>query len=443
MRDLLFHAIFVPVMLAGIYSTHICLLVWIWIALLPPSDLLYGTFGVLPFNKFVAGLAVLMMFIGVGKKDFFKDSLIIIVGIYGVVVTLSYLLAEYDSTLADLQFDKFWKEVVLFILLTGVMHSRHRLHQSLLVFSLAFAFLSVKEGLIFLLTAGGHKIVGLGVTGDNNGVALALLMTIPFALYCAKYSSNRYVSLGLNASAAFAVVTIVATYSRGGFIGLIVLGLMLIKGSRYRLRMIVATALVLGIVYAVTPGDYFTRVNTISDATSDGSFEIRLVAWKINTLLALQHPFLGVGLYGCLDYVNWISQMPFARTWLFTSPYIPISFAAHSIYFQALGDTGFLGLVLFVSMLVLAIAKTVKVETLVSKEPSLEWIGGLATALRVSIIVYMVSGAALSLLYFEPLYIILALVARTHRTAKQLTAASIISQRGGGTVPSSRAKVLA
>ncbi|MGI4798819.1 MAG: putative O-glycosylation ligase, exosortase A system-associated [Janthinobacterium lividum] len=421
MRDLIYHAAWLFILPLTLASAHLGVSIWIWVALLPPNELLYGRLGiVLPFNKLVAASAFFALITSQTKKDFYADKLIILVGMYGIIVTLSYMLCPYDSAFSDLQYDKLWKELVLFILITGVMFSRHRLHQTALVISLAFGFVMVKEGIIFLLTAGGHKIEAIGTVGDNNGVAMALLMVIPLLLYCAKYTAERWVRLGMYATAALGTVTVIATYSRGGFIGLLVLCLMLLKGSKYKVRAIIAVGVVAMIVYSLLPSDYLTRVSTISEATSDDSFAIRLLAWKINYLMALDHPFLGNGLYASLNWQNWSSHLGEATTWLFPSPLVLKTFVAHSIYFQVLGDTGFVGLFLFLAILVTAMVKTIQTQRVVRNDPSLEWAGDLARATQISLAVYCVSGGALSLVYFELLYILLAMISRNHRTAAQL-----------------------
>jgi len=425
MRDLLFHSIFLPLIVLGFYSTHLSVLIWVWISLLPPTDMLYGTFGVLPFNKIVAAVTVFTLFLKQEKKDFYFDKLMFLIVLYGVIVTLSYMLSEQNSSFADVQYDKFWKELVLFFIITGVMYSQHRISQMMIVFSLGFGFLMVKEALIFLLTAGGHKVGGMGVVGDNNGVALALLMTIPLTLYCAAYMRHKYARIIFYSVAVLGAITVIATYSRGGFVGLLALGFMLLKGSKHKVKTILVVAILSIALYSLMPNDYLTRVDTIQDATSDSSFATRLLAWKINVLLAIQHPILGVGLYGCVDYGNWISQMPIARNWLFESPLVLRSFVAHSIYFQALGDTGFTGLTLFLSILLTALYQTHKAEKKTRGRPDLHWLGDLARALKMSIIVYMISGAALSLIYFEPLYIILALSSRAYRLVQQEIVTSV------------------
>ena len=105
-----------------------------------------------------------------------------------------------------------------------------------------------------------------------------------------------------------------------------------------------------------------------------------------------------------------------------------------------LGDTGFIGLFLFLAMLATAIIKTIQTQRLVRRDPSLEWAGELARTTQISMAVYCVSGAALSLVYFELLYIVLAVISRNHRTAVQLAAANQAprSEFAQGPVPAYR-----
>ncbi|MDP9097197.1 MAG: putative O-glycosylation ligase, exosortase A system-associated [Pseudomonadota bacterium] len=442
MRDVIYHAAWLFILPLTLASAHLGVSVWIWVALLPPNDLLYGRLGiVLPFNKLVAASAFFALVTSQTKKDFYVDKLIMLVVAYAIIVTTSYVLCPYDSAFSDLQYDKFWKELVLFFLITGVMFSQHRLHQVALVVSLAFGFVMVKEGLIFLLTAGGHKIEAIGTVGDNSGVAMALLMTIPLLLYCAKYSADRWVRLGMYMTAGFGTVTVVATYSRGGFIGMLVLGLMLLKGSKYKIRALVAVGILAMGLFALMPDDYLGRISTISEAQSDDSFAIRLLAWKINYLLAVDHPFFGNGLYASLNWQNWFSHLGEATTWLFPSPLVLKTFVAHSIYFQVLGDTGFVGLLLFGGILLTALIKTIQTQRIVRRDPSLEWSGDLARATQMSLAVYCVSGAALSLVYFELLYVVLAMISRNHRTAAQLATTQTAVR--GSLVPVRRAPAYA
>ena len=423
MRDLLYYGAWLFLLPFCFIAAHTSLLVWIWVALVPPAEMVYGTFPELPFNKIVAAGALFALVAAQGRKDFYRDAIITLLALFTLQVTVSYFAAQYAYPVNDIQYDKFWKEIVLFVLITGVMYNHHRLHQAVLVICISLGFLMVKEALIFLLTAGGHQVSGTGSLGDNNGVAMSILMTIPLLLYCAKYTADNWVRLAMQITAGFGVVTVIATYSRGGFVGMLAMGLMLLKNSKYKVRAILALAIFGVVIVAALPSNYLERINTIRDASSDNSFEIRLLAWKINYMLALDHPFLGVGPYGSLIWENWTSQLGQAVTFLFPSPLVMRTFVAHSIYFQVLGDTGFIGLFLFVALLATALLKTIQTQRLARREPALEWAGDLARATQISLVVYLVAGAALSLIYFELIYIMLAIISRTHRTARQLATA--------------------
>ena len=79
-------------------------------------------------------------------------------------------------------------------------------------------------------------------------------------------------------------------------------------------------------------------------------------------------------------------------------------------------------------MLVTALFKTIQTQRLARRDPALEWSADLARATQISLAVYCVSGGALSLVYFELLYILLAMISRNHRTALQLAAPSTVAR---------------
>jgi len=428
-RDVGFFFTWLVLLPLSLYSAHIGVLLWIWVALLSPNELLYGFMISVPYNKIVAASTILLLAVGKEKNKFYVDRVVVLAALFGLVVTLAWLFKDFDHPAADATYDKFWKQLVLGLLITGVMWSRHRLHQVVLVVAISYGFLMAKEALIYLLTAGGHQILGTGSTGDNNVLAMAILMTIPLMLFVANNLAERWVRLAITATAVLGVVTVIASYSRGGLVGLIALGMMLLKGSKYKVRSFVAVAVVGAVIYGFAPDSWFARMNTISEAGEDSSFVTRLVAWKINFLLALDHPFLGGGPMASLLWVNWAKYLEASSTFLFSTPLIYRTFVAHSIYFQVLGDTGFLGLAMFLLLLVTAFMMARRTKLMVRAHPELAWAGELARALQISLVVYAVAGGALSLVYFELLFIVLGLVSRTHMTVAEAIAAKAVPVR--------------
>ena len=423
MRDIFFVLLWMGILGLSFYAAHLGVLVWIWIALLAPSDLMYGMAGSVPLNKMIAASTLLLFFSSREKKQFYFDGLLAILAAFSVVFALSYFFELRPLPKADDTFDKFWKMLLLCLLITGSLYTRHRLHQAALAIALGFGFVMVKEGLIFLLTAGGHKVLGTPATGDNNGLALAMLMIIPFMLYCARYTEDKWIRLGMYAAAALGAVAVIATYSRVGFLGLLVLGVLLLKGNKHKVRTLILLSIAAVALYAVMPDDYMLRIDTIKTADADNSFMTRVISWKINFLIALDHPLLGGGPFASLDWVTWIERMGTATTLFFpTEFYTGKTLVAHSIYFQALGDTGFVGFALFFGMLGTAVFYCGQIQRVAKRNPELAWAGDLARALQVSFLVYCAAGAALSLNYFELVYIMIAVVSRLHQTVLEQTA---------------------
>ena len=74
-----------------------------------------------------------------------------------------------------------------------------------------------------------------------------------------------------------------------------------------------------------------------------------------------------------------------------------------------MGDQGFVGLFLMVSILLTAYLKTSKLERK-AREITSDWILSLSKMLKISIVVYATAGAALSMVYFDLIFAIYAMV---------------------------------
>ena len=108
-----------------------------------------------------------------------------------------------------------------------------------------------------------------------------------------------------------------------------------------------------------------------------------------------------------------LSRDFFSYSWFYTGTALPnteVGRAAHSIYFQVMGDHGFVGLAIFLAFLGFTFVKASRLSRKARKLGGPEWIVNLATMLQLSLFAYALGGAALSFAYFELLYGIIALV---------------------------------
>ncbi len=404
-----------------VMSAHVGVLLWIWVALMSPGEVLYGAMAGVPFNKIVAITTVISLPFNMEKKEFYIDKLAALMLMFAGAATISWLTAIVPSPDSDLLYQKLIKEIVLFFAITSVMLTRHRIHLVLIVIVLSIGFFSVKEGLIFALTAGGHIILGSGAIGDNNALATAMLMTIPILYYLYRYSELRLVRLCFMAALVLSVIATVGTYSRGGFVGMLVVGLFMVKNSRRKISTLFFLGLACMLVYGLAPASWFDRLHTINSATDDGSFMGRVVAWKMSVLVALDHPLTGGGPHSIHRLLVWETYRPllYRLDFITTPPADTLPHAAHSIWFEILGDLGFPGLLLFLAILASAFWKCRSIARMTRGQPSLIWAADLARMLQISLAVYAVTGSALSLGYFEMYYIIVALLSRLGRTVQQ------------------------
>jgi probable O-glycosylation ligase (exosortase A-associated) len=253
-------------------------------------------------------------------------------------------------------------------------------------------YYGVKGGLFTLLTGGGFHVVGPGTSeiGDNNTLALALLMSLPLANYLRTHSTNKWTRYGLSAGMVLTFVSVLGSYSRGAFVGLGALALMWWLRSRNKFFSAVGAVIIAVPVFAYMPQSFYDRMNTIQTASKDESFRGRELAWHVAYNYARDHFPFGAG-YSALE-----QDQVFARYY----PNEP-GHAAHSIYFQVLGDHGFIGLAIYLSILFLAFRNTFRIARATRNVPELEWLRSLGHMIQLTLIAFCTAGAALSMAYYD------------------------------------------
>ncbi|MFT3736559.1 MAG: hypothetical protein QM776_16335 [Rhodocyclaceae bacterium] len=93
------------------------------------------------------------------------------------------------------------------------------------------------------------------------------------------------------------------------------------------------------------------------------------------------------------------------------TPYTLAGRAAHSAYFEVLGDMGFVGLFLFLAILITPFLARNEIRRVAKAHgPGLIWASDLADTLSAVMFAYVVGAAALSVAYFEAMYAIVMLM---------------------------------
>jgi putative inorganic carbon (hco3(-)) transporter len=234
--------------------------------------------------------------------------------------------------------------------------------------------------------------------------------------------------MGLN------VLGVVGTWSRGGFIGLAVLGIGMVVLTKRKIRSLAIVGSVAFVVMGVASQAYFDRLSTIEGAEGDSSFMGRVFVWRISLVIAQDHPIFGVGFHGVQDpgiFHYYATKVEIPEEY---KNNLPIAKAAHSIYFEVLGDLGFVGLGLFLALIALSFYNVGRAARFAKGKPDLQWIYELAHMLRLTLIAYCVSGAGVSMGYFEFFYVNITVIAIVRRfcTEMQAESAGVAVKPAGG-----------
>ncbi len=415
MRDLLMLGAMSVLVPLSISNGFIAYVLWAWTALFSPNYYLYGFMSGVRYNFLFAGIALLALLLGKRRSPLRFTSTQKWLIVFLVHASLCAAFAYSPNRLNAEIYEGLVKAMVFCLVLPAFVDSRMRLHVLLVALAMGLSFHGVVEGAKFILSAGGHKITGIPTTmmSDNNHFAVGLLMIVPVLYYLYQYSAHRLVRLAFLGAFAITALAVVGTFSRGGFIGLVVVATWLVLSSRRKFYALATIAVVSALLLLAAPDAWFARIDTLNDAGEDSSFMGRVNAWKISLVVALNNPVFGGGFHSIQAQHIWSTFREAIQFLDFipTPPTVETARAAHSIYFEVLGDTGFVGLLLCLAIWINAWRTALWIKRAIHDQAELVWARDLSDMLRVALLVYAISGAAVSMAYFELFYIFAALIA--------------------------------
>ena len=412
MRDLalLFFIIFAAYYI--LRSPFIGVALSIWTSLFTPNLWVFGFGQSLRINFLFLALFLVSFIINNSKIkniNYKFTSLCFLHIAFFLLGTLSAVFTISQEDVVWLEWSYFYKTLLLYFFVVLVVHTEVQIKTVIWAMILSVSFIGLSEGLKYLASAGGHVIEGVYMSKmqDRNALALAMNMILPLLFLLRNYTENKRVKNFLLVIAIFNIIAILGSFSRGGLIGLIVVGFFYFLRSKQKI-LISIFAIIIGIsAVNFMPDRWTQRMNTIESADKDESFLGRVVAWKQAVLIANDHPFVGVGFKGGQNQVIWSFYKPDFDIFNSIIDTSETNFvqakAAHSIYFQVMGDMGYTGLFLFLLLLFSSYRFIRYAEKHLSHDRFFHDLAGMT---KISLAAYAVAGAALSLPYFDILYVI-------------------------------------
>jgi len=369
------------------------------VGFLNPQTLTWSFARSVPFAALAVFFTLVAMLTSKDKKRFVTNPTFIFVYVFvlwGAITTLNAFFPE-DALIELSRFLKIQVSIFITVLLIT-----ERKHLIALVWTIALSlgFWGVKGGIFSILTGGGHRVWGARGTfiGGNNEIGLALLMDIPLLYYLYISSQNKWVKRGLLASIGFCLIAIIFTYSRGAFLGLCAMSFFLWMKSDKKLILGVVAMLAVVIAIPFIPASVGERLSTIESYDEDQSALGRINAWQ--TAFNMANDRITGGGY------RHTSELTFALY----SPHPEGVHDAHSIYFEVLGETGWIGLILF---FLIHLTNWFAAKKIISKNKKIvenKWAVDLAKMVQVSLIAYYSGGAFLGLAYWDLPYYLMVII---------------------------------
>ena len=376
-------------------------LLWAWFTLQNPHQEAFGFIQSAPVNLIIASVTLLALLFSRERKLPPSSGIVTLLVLFTLWMTFNGFFA-YNPAYSWPLWSRSVKIFVFGLLVATTANSRLRLYSLAWIAVISLYYYGVKGGLFTLLTGGNYRVFGPPdtVIGDNNQLAVALLMVMPLANYLRSQLKNKYLAVLLVLASVATALAILGTYSRGALIGLGAMALVMLLRTKRRFIYIGLVGVVATFALYFMPTSFFNRMNTLGAMQDDASFQGRLHAWRVAFMYASDHFPFGAGIYG--------AQLPGVYRAYY--PNDPILHAAHSIYFEVLGDNGFIGLILYLFLLAAVFLSCTKIIRRARNEPALQWAKDMAIALQTSLVVFCVSGAALSMAYYDLFLIELGMV---------------------------------
>lgn len=250
----------------------------------------------------------------------------------------------YHRRLAfDSVFQSYVVNMIFFVFLVSQVTTLDRLKSFVWVICISTLMYSVFGGLLEMGGAGRFAVAGR--VHDSNDTAFLLVSLFPLCLYFIRFDEGRWKKIVAMGTSISAILIILLTGSRGGFLalGTVLAFLFLTKTSGFKSghKMLLVVMLVMGVLWMWDKID-IDRFLTLTDLSSDYNLSSqggRLELWEGAIDLTLTNPATGVGVQ-CFPWAYFLARQNIGDTYLRWH-------TVHNAYLQIAVETGLIGFGVF------------------------------------------------------------------------------------------------
>ncbi|MGN7998860.1 putative O-glycosylation ligase, exosortase A system-associated [Sphingomonas sp. 22176] len=413
MRDYVFVLFLAALFGSGFRKPFLFVLVYAYIDIVAPQRLTYLLLNSLPISAMAAALALAGFLLFDDKRDVrVAPRQLLIVALIGYC-GFTTLHADFPVEARD-KWDWVWKALAFAAFLPLTLRTRLRIEALLLFMILSASSIIIVGAIKTIISGGGYGELNLMVS-NNSGlyegstistVAIAILpLILWFTRHGTIFAPDWRVKTFAYALCFACLLIPIGTSTRTGLLCIGLVALLMLRDSQKKLLYLGCVAAMALAALPFLPSAFTERMGTIKTYQGDASASTRLAVWQWTMDYAREHP-LGGGFEAYrqnqIRYEKVAVEDQGGVAVVDRSLEVDKARAYHSAYFEMLGEQGYPGLALW---LTINFAGLFRMEVLRRRYARAEgdqaWIAPLAAALQNGHIVYLL-GAAFVAIAFQP-----------------------------------------
>lgn len=285
---------------------------------------------------------------------------------------------------------RYWQDFIRVIIIVYIMVllvdnlAKFRITLMVIIWSL---FFEIKQGLVHIVLSPGEKNFNEHpVLGDDNGVAIGMLMLVPLCAVLAQTTAQQWLRWSYRLLLLGALYRALSTYSRGAFLACLAMGVVYWLRTPRKWRMLCGILVLVLLIVPLMPERFWNRMQTIETYEEDQEHSAlgRLHFWAVAHAMGAAHPVFGVGFNG---YTRLYDTYDFLRGRYGRNR------AVHSSWFGVIAELGYVGLMLYGIVVFISMHNCYVVHRLTAQFPTVASLRLYSTALEAGLVVWFVAGA--------------------------------------------------
>lgn len=422
MVDLFLFVFIIGFLVAGLRKPFVWVLTYIYIDIVTPQKIGWTLVPMLPISliAFVAAFAGWLLADSKEGSRFTLRQALIAMLLGWCALTL--LWADFPID-ARFKWDWVWKALVFAIFMPLTLRTKLRIEAAALVMVLSVGAITIAGGIKTVAGGGGYGQLA-SLVNDNSGLyegstlSMVAISIIPLILWLARngtiFPKSPAVMVFAGALIFACLLIPIGTQTRTGLICIGVLAVLILRTVKHRFFYMAGGAFLMLASIPFLPDSYTERMSTIKSHESDESASTRVAVWMWTLDYVKSRP-LGGGFDAyrgnSFTYDTKVMVDRGGVTSVETQQVTDNARAYHSSYFEVLGEQGWPGLFLWLSIHGLGLWQMERIRRKYRKSEDAQeksWCS-LATALQQGQMIYLVGALFIGIAYQPFIFMLMAL----------------------------------